>query len=148
MAVVGVNALSGAISGGLAMTGIGLPASIAVNAALGGGTYIAEQMIKGEKIDGIDAAISTVAGAIGGAIGGKGANGKVLVQTWNSAKSGITRELRRKNVKYATKQIGRYLIRKKGVKDTLKYTLKRFIFGSAANTFSSRRFKILKRRAN
>lgn len=146
--VVGVNALSGAISGGLAMTSIGLPTSIAINAALGGGTYIAEQMIKGEKIDIIDTAISTVAGAIGGVIGGKGTDGKVLVQTWNSAKNGITREFRRKNTKYAAKQIGRYLIRKKGVKNALKYTLKRFVFGSATNTFSSRRLKILRRRTN
>lgn len=48
--VVGVNFLSGAISGGVAMTGIGLAGSIAVNAALGGGNYIAEQVIKGEKL--------------------------------------------------------------------------------------------------
>ena len=48
--IVGVNVATGAISGALASTGIGLVASVGLNAALGGGTYVAEQTIKGEKI--------------------------------------------------------------------------------------------------
>jgi len=140
-AIVGVNFVSGAISGGVAMTGIGLTGSIIVNAALGGGTYVAEQLIKSEEIDPIDTTISVVAGAVGGAIGGKGANGKELVRTWNCAKSGILREMRRQNTKYATKQITRYTLRKTRVKSVLKFALGRFAFGTCSSTHISRRFK-------
>lgn len=70
--VVGVNAAAGAISGALASTGVGLVASVGINAAWGGGTYVAEQTIKGEKVTVGGVVASTVAGGIGGAIGGRG----------------------------------------------------------------------------
>ena len=134
--VVGVNAAAGAISGALASTGIGLVASVGINAALGGGTYAAEQAIKGEKITLGGVVASTVAGGIGGAIGGKGANAKGLSAAWKSASKGIFRELRRANVKYATKQIARYTAEKVAVKTSAKVSTGRFIFGAIGNAIA------------
>ena len=56
---------AGAISGAFSMTPIGLGTSIALNAALGGFTYCAEQAIDGEPIVVDDFFINTAAGALG-----------------------------------------------------------------------------------
>ena len=145
-AVVGVNFLSGAISGGVAMTGIGLAGSIAVNAALGGGNYIAEQVIKGEKIDIGDAAISTVVGGISGAIGGKGANGKSLSQAYKSAAKGIERENRRKNIKYAVKQMARCKSWQKTIKSAFKVAFSKMAFCNFFSAFTSRKLIGIRKR--
>lgn len=138
--IVGVNAASGAISGALASTGIGLVASIGINAALGGATYVAEQAIKDEDITVGGVVASTVAGGIGGAIGGKGANSKGLSATWKSASKGIKREMRRTNVKYATKQIAKYTVEKVAVKSSVKIAISRFAFGTIGNTYARYEF--------
>ena len=145
-AVVGVNFLSGAISGGVAMTGIGLAGSIAVNAALGGVNYIAEQVIKGEKIDIGDAAISTVVGGISGAIGGKGANGKSLSQAYKSAAKGIERENRRKNIKYAVKQMARCKSWQKTIKSAFKVAFSKMAFCNFFSAFTSRKLIGIRKR--
>ena len=138
--VVGVNAASGAISGALASTGIGLVASVGINAALGGGTYVAEQAIKGEKVTVGGVVAGTVACGIGGAIGGKGAKGKGLSAAWESVSKGISREMRRANVKYATKQIAKYTAEKIAVKTSTKVAISRLTFGAIRNAFARWKF--------
>ncbi len=137
--VVGVNA-AGAISGVLASTGVGLVASVGINAALGGGTYVAEQAIKREKVTVGGVVASSVAGGIGGAIGGRGANAKGLSAAWKSASKGISRELRRANVKYATKQIAKYTVEKVAVKTSTKIAIGRLTFGAIGNAFARWKF--------
>ena len=102
-AVVRVNTASGAISGALASTGVGLVAPVAINSALGGATYTAEQAVQSKKITYQRISCKYCCGGIGSAIGGKGANAKGLSAAWKSASKGIVREVRRANVKYATK---------------------------------------------
>ena len=138
--VVGVNAAAGAISGVLASTGVGLVASVGINAALGGGTYVAEQAIKREKVTVGGVVASSVAGGIGGAIGGRGANAKGLSAAWKSASKGISRELRRANVKYATKQIAKYTVEKVAVKTSTKIAIGRLTFGAIGNAFARWKF--------
>ena len=134
--VVAVNFLSGAISGGLASTGIGLIASTGINATLGGATYVAEQVVKGEDVEVGGVLASTFAGGLGGAIGGKGANAKSLSLLWKNASKGIERELRRVNVKYATKQISKYVAEKVAVKNSVIISIGRAAMGTISNAFS------------
>ena len=141
--IVGVNAAAGAISGALASTGIGLVASIGINAALGGGTYVAEQAITGEKITFGGVITSTVAGGIGGAIGGKGAHAKSLSAAWKSASNGISREMRRANVKYATKQIAKLTAKKAAVKTSTKVAVGRSALGAIGNAFTRWRLETM-----
>jgi RHS repeat-associated protein len=138
--VVGVNAAAGAISGALASTGIGLVASVGINSALGGATYAAEQAVKKEKITAGGMVASIVAGGIGGAIGGKGANAKGLSSAWKSASKGISRELRRANVKFATKQIAKLTAEKVAIKTSAKVAVGRLTFGAIGNTFARWKF--------
>ena len=138
--VVGVNAAAGAISGAIASTGVGLFASIGINAVLGGGTYVAEQVIKREKITVGGVVASTASGAISGIIGGKGTNAKGLSAAWGSAKKGISRELRRANVKYATKQIAKYTVKKVTIKRMAAISISRFVIGAIGGTYSRGKF--------
>ena len=133
--VVGVNAAAGAISGAIASTGVGLYASIGINAVLGGGTYVAEQVIKREKITVGGVIVSTASGVISGIIGGKGTNAKGLSAAWGSAKKGISRELRRANVKYATKQIAKYTVKKVTIKRMAAISISRFVIGAIGGTY-------------
>ena len=134
--VVGVNAISGAISGAIAATNIGLGASIGVNAALGGGTYVAEQAVKGEKVTFEGVVVSTASGALSGLIGGKGADSKTLTKTWNSTAKSIERETRRANTKYATKQIAKYQTKKATIVKSIHTAALRFTLGSIGNTIT------------
>ena len=134
--VVGVNAASGVLSGAVAATSIGLVGSIGVNAILGGATYAIEQKVKNETISLKGLAASTFAGAVGGAIGGKGANVKSLSSSWKFASKGILRESRRANAKYASKQIARYTAQKAAVKSSVKVSIGRMILGAIGNAFS------------
>lgn len=135
--VVAVNVLSGAISGALASTGISLVASIGVNAALGGLTYTAEQVVTGENITAGGLVGSTVAGGISGAIGGKGTNSKQLGTAWKSASKGIARETRRANMKYATKQIAKYTAQKKSVKTSAIVSGVKYVISAISNVFAN-----------
>ena len=133
---VGVAALSGAVSGAVASTGIGLIGQIGINAGIGAATYVADSYVSGEEITVEGIILNGVAGGISGAIGGKGANSKALTMAWNNAQKGISRELRRANVKYATKQIARYTATKMAIKKSAAVTISRFLLGGLA----SRRF--------
>lgn len=106
--VVAVNAGTGGISGALAGTGMGLMASIGVNAGLGGLTNLLETWIKKEDFSGLDFTMSAVFGAISGCAGykiGSGTSPKVLTNNYNTYKGTISREARRVNNKYAQKAI-------------------------------------------
>lgn len=138
--VVGVNAVSGAVSGALATTGIGLIASVGANAVIGGGTYIAEQAVKGEEVTIGGVIASTAAGGIGGAIGGKGMNAKGLSTAWKSASKGISRELRRANTKYAAKQIAKYNAEKLAIKSTINSSVSRYVAGAIGNSYARYKF--------
>jgi len=127
--VVRVNAAAGAIAGALASTGVGLVASVGINAALGGVTYAAEQAVQGKEIASGGLIISTIAGGIGGAIGGTGVSAKGLNTAWKSAQKGVTRELRRANVKYATMRIVKYSAEKVAVKNIAIVGAARFTAG-------------------
>ena len=135
--VVGVNAVSGLISGAFAATSIGLPASIAINAALGGATYVAEQAVTGEDITFTGVAIGVTAGGISGVIGGQGADANGLHAAWDSASKGIDREMRRANAKYAAKQMTKYAAEKAAVKAAVKIAVVRYIAGVVASAYFS-----------
>ena len=132
-----VNAASGLVSGALAATGIGLAASIAANAALGGATYMAEQAVTGEEITASGVLIGVAAGGISGAIGGKGADTKKLCNVWKSASKGLGREARRANTKYAAKQIAKYTATKIAVKTAIKTAVIRYTAGVATSSYFS-----------
>ncbi len=105
-----------------------------INSALGGATYAAEQAVQGKEITTGGLIASTIAGGIGGAFGGKGLNAKGLNAAWKGVQKGITRELRRANVKYATKQIARYTADKFIIKNTVKVGAARFTGGEITYT--------------
>ena len=135
-AKVGVATVSGAVSGAIASTGVGLFGQIAVNAGIGAVSYAADSYVSGEDITADGLILNALAGGISGAIGGKGVNSKALSQTWRSAQKGITRELRRANTKYAAKQVARYTITKTVIKKSAAIAVSRFVLGGIA----SRRF--------
>lgn len=98
--------ISAAASGALAASGIGLGASIAANAGLGGITYLANCGINGEDPNLAEFGVATAAGAISGAIGGSGANGAKLRGVNKTAKYVITHSSSaRKVAMYTAKQV-------------------------------------------
>jgi hypothetical protein len=102
---------------------------VGINAALGGATYAAEQAVQGKEITASGVITSTIAGGIGGAVGGNGVNAEGLNIAWKSAQKGITREVRRANVKYATKQIAKYTAEKVAIKKIVKGGIASFTGG-------------------
>lgn len=133
--------VSGAVSGALATTGIGLVASIGANAGLGGAAYVSDQIVNGDEIT-LDGLITnTIAGGVGGAIGGSGANAKGLSAAWKSASNSITRELRRANIKYAAKRISAYTAEKTAIKIAAKIAVGRIGFGTIASAITAWKLK-------
>ena len=133
-----VDGLSGAISGALAVTGIGFWASVGANAVLGGVTYTAEQVVTGGEITMGGVFCSTLAGGFDGMIGGEGINAKELRRTWKSATKAMERETRRANAEYAAKQTARYAAKKAAVKSTVKIGILRYAAGSIEGALSRR----------
>ena len=70
-----VDYFAAAASGALAATGIGTIGSALANAAIDGTAYVANKLIEGEQINGVEAAVSMVFSAV---TSGKGINGKNL----------------------------------------------------------------------
>ena len=66
------------LSGAIAATGIGFGASVAVNAAISGATYVANSHIHGEEVNLEDLSLTIGIGAIAGMVGGSGADGANL----------------------------------------------------------------------
>ena len=138
---VGINAAAGAVSGALATTGIGLVASIGANAGLGGAAYVSDQIVNGDEITLDGLVTNTIAGGVGGAIGGSGANAKGLSAAWKSASDSITRELRRANIKYAAKRISAYTAEKTAIKIAAKIAVGRIGFGTIASAITAWKLK-------
>ena len=138
---VGINAAAGAVSGALATTGIGLAASIGANAGLGGAAYVSDQIVNGDEITLDGLVTNTIAGGVGGAIGGSGANAKGLSAAWKSASNSITRELRRANIKYAAKRISAYTAEKTAIKIAAKIAVGRIGFGTIASAITAWKLK-------
>ena len=72
---------------------------------------------------------STFTGGLGEVIGGKGANTNSLEAAWKGSQKGLTREMRRTNVKFTAKQIAKYTARKTAVKYAVKVGAARFAGG-------------------
>ena len=67
-----------ALSGALAATGVGIGASVALNAAISGTAYLANCSLNGVEATPLDFALTTGIGALSGLVGGSGANGAKL----------------------------------------------------------------------
>ena len=130
---VGVSAASGAASGFVASTGVGLIGQVGLNAGISAATYAADAKLNGEEITMKGLIDNAVAGGISGLIGGRGANVKGMRPVWNSANKGITRELRRRNVEYAAKRIAVYTARKTTIKRGIAISVTRYTVGGAAS---------------
>lgn len=107
-AKVGIAAVSGAVGGALAATGVGAIGQITGNAGIGVASYVASSIVDGETITAKGIVVNGAIGTITGVIGGEGANGKKVISTLNYVKKGLARESRRANQKYAAKQIAKY----------------------------------------
>ena len=127
--VVGVNFLTGAISGAFAATPITTLASVAINAGLGVANYAGEQAVKGEEITVKGVVINGIAGGIGGAISGSGLDCTKLTDSWKHAAKVIAKESTRENVKVATKRIAVQIAVKKSVLRQIGTTVVRFFGG-------------------
>ena len=81
---IGVAFVSGAASGALASSGVGLIGSIAGNAAISATANVANQVITNKGFDNFDTeslVVDTITGGISGAIGGKGFGSNHLKRT-------------------------------------------------------------------
>lgn len=93
-------------------------ASIAANAAIGGGSYLANCGIKGEKANLIDFGLSTFNGALAGRIGGKGADGKRMLGAVKRSKEVLKTAVSPKKVGMYTEKIANYA--QKAVKSAVR----------------------------
>ena len=84
--VVATDTYSGAATGLLASTGVGIFGSVIGNAAISGATYIAEQTVQGKDVNPNELFYSTVIGGSAGAIGGAGAKASRLEVIWNRSR--------------------------------------------------------------
>ncbi|MBO4873108.1 MAG: hypothetical protein J5496_06805 [Lachnospiraceae bacterium] len=119
-----------ALSGGLAATGIGFGTSIAVNAAIGGATYLANCALEDETPDVVDLAIATTIGGVSGAIGGKGADGKKLIGITEVSKDVLNNSTSAKKVAMYTAKIT--ACKKKAVESGLR-TIGAGLFSNTVN---------------
>ena len=130
---VGVSAASGAASGFIASTGVGLIGQVGLNAGISVAAYAADAKLNGEEITTKGLIDNAIAGGISGLIGGKGAQARGMRSVWNSANKGITRELRRRNVEYAAKRIAVYTARKTAIKRGIAISVARYTVGGVAS---------------
>ena len=129
-----IAAAGGAISGGLAGTGVGLAGQIIGNAIIGGFSETASQLIeeKGNaKLDLIDICESTLIGAASGLAGGAGANANKVIT--NAEKQLI------KKVKNEVSHNGIKSLSSKTVKNAVSYFNK-----NAGNAIKSERSGVKK----
>ncbi len=96
---------SAAVCGALASTGIGLAASIAANAAIGGATYLTNCSIKGVSANPVDLGVATGIGAVAGIIGGRGVDGSKLNGVMSTAKEILKTAVSPKKVAMYTAKI-------------------------------------------
>ena len=111
---------SAAISGAVAATGIGLAGSVAVNAALGGGTYLANCALSGEEANTTDFMLSVIGGGISGLAGGKGANGAKLRGIYKYSKNVLkTTSSAKRVIQYTMKMANCYKSAVKSMAQTM-----------------------------
>ena len=135
--IVLLDSAMGAVSGAFAATGLGLGVQIAVNAALGGASYVGNQIITGQEVEPVGFGLSVFAGGVAGCIGGPGADGSALISSWKSASKSTVRELGRQNAKYAAKRIAQYTVEKAEVKSALLIAFTRFVLGTSTGKYIS-----------
>jgi len=129
-----VSATAGAATGFIATTGIPLVGAIIGNAAIGAGSYVATQSWNGEPITAKGVLVGTVAGGMGGWIGGpgilSGSTGKELSKI--TAASDYAKYLGLKSGQEIASIYKKDLLIKAG-----KTSLARTILGDLAAAFSS-----------
>ena len=110
---VGMAALSGAASGALASTGVGLVGSIAGNAAISMVSNVTNQMIKNQGFNNFDTAslvVDTVIGGVSGAIGGRGFGSNHLKTASNQLTKRVTNAVTHNGVSVAAKEIKKAVV--------------------------------------
>ena len=143
-----VNMASGAISGAVAATGLGVSGQIAVNAFLGGGTYLAEKAVKHEKPTIVGCAVHAIIGGVSGKIGGKGLDGNKVSSQIKAEKKVMDRCYRRminKSLAAARPMIKRVAsckIRLNGLYNSIKTAMNKFaattVFNNRANAVAAK----------
>lgn len=123
--VVVINAAAGALSGALAASGAGLIASVAGNSVISAATYIGEQSVKGETVNPEVLLLTTAAGGVSGAIGGKGANGARLIGVNKTAKRVLKTTV-------SPKKIAMYSAKKLSIRRTVVESGMRYLSGVAS----------------
>ena len=119
-----------AVSGALAASGIGAVASIVGNAALSGTAYLMNCSINDEPTESVDFISATISGAISGAVGGKGANGKELRGVVRRSKEVIKSSV-------SQSKIAKYTLKIKGAKLEAIDSILRTVVGSiSSNLFN------------
>ena len=113
-ATIAVSALAGALSGGLACTGLGVGALVAANVAISAGESFINQTIK-KGVKNVNYAEVAFDGAVGGvtaAIGGKGSGSKHLNslarRTKNRIVKSVAKQGRKTGVSQASKAVRYY----------------------------------------
>lgn len=110
----------GAISGAVAVTGIGLVGSAVVGGVLGGATSIGEDVIDGKEINVGKFFFSVGVGILGGLISGSGADAKTLL-----SKSSYIKEVLKTAV--SPKKIAMYTAKVTAMKHSIVKTVVRFV---------------------
>lgn len=119
-------AVTGAVSGALAATGVGLVGQIVGNAAISATANLADCAINKHPVDKKSLLYDTVLGGIGGAIGGSGANGKNLLGVYKSSTKSLVG-------KTSARKIAQYTGKIANVKQTFKVSVERLaasVFGT------------------
>jgi RHS repeat-associated protein len=99
-----INYGAAALSGAVGATGIGFLGSIAANAGISGGQYLANCVIEGKTPDIDQLGFEVGFGAFSGMIGGKGADGANLLGKYKTSKHVLKTTISRKKGKmYAAK---------------------------------------------
>ena len=81
-----IDAISGAASGALAASGVGLLGQVVSNGTISGITYMARCDVTKTKMSTSELMKSIAVGAVSGFIGGKGADGNRLIGVYNTSK--------------------------------------------------------------
>ena len=112
---------SAAISGALSATGISTMGSVAVNATLGGFTYLADCEGNNVEANPVDFFLATTAGAVAGLASGPGIDSSRLEGVYNTSKTVIEKSISPKKIALYNSKIisGRQSITK-GVKAIIK----------------------------
>ena len=128
---VGIAAASGAITGFVASTPLGLGGQVLVNAVVSTAGYIVDEATtENGEITAEGIFESAAVGAVSGFIGGRGTDMRGLRSLWKTAGKGLAREARRKNTQYAARQIAKYACQRTSVLKDIGVTFTRYVAGA------------------